>query len=437
MLFALLALFYCGPLAAQVVVQSDGIQIAIDPAGNVTVDDRHAALTIGELTVEPAGDHVWQVRLRLDNVSSDPVALPLGLGLAVGGDIAPVTDPGGGFGASFYAWLRPFILTDTELRFPSEEEPPEVISLTDGSWLGVINRFTVAALQVEGDNWSLQPGIANDGAASFPVAAHMPPTIDAAASLTLQFRYLQGPRQQHILQAADQRLEALLLPGMWAPFRTLCFWIWDLLGFFQVLTGNWGLATILLALVVRLFTIPITRKSLDAQARAADQHARLAPMIKQLKERYSGVEQSEKLIALYEEQHYDHLLPFKGMLGLFIQIPIFIAVFNVLGEIAELRGASFLWIDDLALSDRLFALGFSLPWFGGYFNLLPFIMALVTVLSSWMASRNSQATTMGLFGMAALFFVLFYSFPAAMVLYWTCSNLFQLLQQLVEAWRSR
>ena len=139
------------------------------------------------------------------------------------------------------------------------------------------------------------------------------------------------------------------------------------------------------------------------------------------------------MVELYESEGYDHFAPFKGMLGLFIQIPILIALFTVIGDMGTLRGESFLWIEDLSLSDRLFPWGITLPFFGGYFNLLPWLMAIVTILSTWQASRGSDEHTpvFSLFGMALLFFVFFYSFPAALVLYWLSSNLFQLIQQML------
>ena len=96
----------------------------------------------------------------------------------------------------------------------------------------------------------------------------------------------------------------------------------------------------------------------------------------------------------------------------------------------------FLWIDDLSLSDRLFPLGIDIPFFGGYFNVLPFLMAGVTILSTWVAAQRSDTPVLGLFGMAILFFVFFYSFPAALVLYWFASNLFQLVQQILQQTRA-
>ena len=189
-----------------------------------------------------------------------------------------------------------------------------------------------------------------------------------------------------------------------------------------------------MALMVRILIIPVTRISLQYQERAIQQQERIKPLIKRVREEYKGIELSEQLVSLYEREKYDQLAPLKGMLGLFIQIPILIALFNVLGEAPELSGVPFLWFNDLALSDRLFPLGVDVPFFGAYFNLLPFLMAGITVLSTYYAARveSNNTSTSGLFGMAALFFILFYSFPSALVLYWLCSICFQLLQQVIE-----
>ena len=199
--------------------------------------------------------------------------------------------------------------------------------------------------------------------------------------------------------------------------------------------GNWGASIIMLALVSRVGTFPITRLSLRYQEQAIKQQSQIAPLIQDIKQHYNGIEQSEKIIELYESQNYNHLAPFKSMIGLFIQIPIFIALFNVIGDAWELNGQSFFWIADLAKSDRLLDWRIDLPYFGRYFNLLPVIMAISTFLSTWLAAKhsgNEDLPTMTLFGMGGIFFVLFYSFPAALVLYWLSSNVIQLLQQSIE-----
>ena len=117
-----------------------------------------------------------------------------------------------------------------------------------------------------------------------------------------------------------------------------------------------------------------------------------------------------------------------------------IAVFNALGEMPALRGESFLWIDDLAYPDVLGELGFSVPLLGNKLSLLPVLMTAVTVWSTLVLTRTGvskvqlDAEKTRLLLMSVGFFIMFYPFPAAMVLYWTCTNLLQLpLQRVLKA----
>ena len=253
----------------------------------------------------------------------------------------------------------------------------------------------------------------------------------------MRFDYLSASKSRELLGDPQIKLEGLLLNNLWAWLRSLCFLVWDLLDFLYGIFADWGVAIIMLALAIRIITIPVTRYSLRHQERAMKQQAQIGPLLREIKQNYSGEQQSERIVKLYESQNYEHLAPFKSMLGLFIQIPIFIALFNVLGDAWEISGQSFLWITDLARSDRLFGWGIDIPYFGSYFNLLPVVMAAITIYSTWLAGRRTASNntpTMTLFGMGAVFFVLFYSFPAALVLYWLSSNFFQLLQQSFGNW---
>jgi len=114
-----------------------------------------------------------------------------------------------------------------------------------------------------------------------------------------------------------------------------------------------------------------------------------------------------------------------------------IAVFNALGEMPQFTGQALLWIDNLAYPDVIGHMGFSVPMFGNTISLLPFIMTAVTLFStsnfknSHAPEAETKSQKRNLYLMAVTFFVLFYPFPAVMVLYWTLNNLFQAIQQQV------
>jgi YidC/Oxa1 family membrane protein insertase len=385
--------------------------------------------------------HLMDIEYVLTNTGNRGLDIKDGIKLRVGEGLSNLEDPGGGYGGWLYAVLDPFVADDQRaLRVEADsDDPPQL--LAPGQWLGWHNRYEVAAIRLQentfssGVTLSQSGGPANDSTELSVQFGALPTRLEPGQSITLHLQGILTQKDQQVLANAHIQLDRLLLMNLWDWFRWLCFGIWALLDLIFAGCGNWGLTIILLALVVRVFTIPVTRVSLKYQELALQQQTRMTPLIQEVKDRYKGIEQSEKLIELYETQRYDHLAPFKSMIGLFVQIPIFIALFNVLGEAHELRGVSFLWIGDLAKSDRLFHMGIELPYFGGYFNLLPFLMAAVTALSTWLSARYSgtaRTQSVTLFGMAGLFFLLFYSFPSALVLYWMFSNFFQLVQQSLE-----
>jgi YidC/Oxa1 family membrane protein insertase len=360
--------------------------------------------------VQPVDAGQSSVAIDIRNKSNDQMIIPLTM--IIGTSIKPFSDPGGGYGSELYATREAFVIESGEQ-----------------TWFGWQNRYDIEAIRSNTDIWAV-----DITTAEHPELQPLTRTliIEPGKTGSIRLDYIASNRNKTFL--SELNLDAVLLGNLWDWFRWLCLGIWMLLDLLFGVVGNWGGAIILLALIIRLCTIPVTKISLEFQQRAMAQQQRMAPKIAAIKQDFAGIELSEKMIALYEDEHYDHMAPFKGMLGLFIQIPILIALFTVIGEMSELRGAAFLWINDLSLSDRLFSLGVELPFFGGYFNALPFLMAFVTILSTWQAARRSAGKTpaYSLFGMALVFFVFFYSFPAALVLYWFSSNLFQLIQQSLQ-----
>ena len=387
------------------------------PAVNILDERLEVDAAVREL---PGG--LYRLRVGLRNPTAKPLRLQQ-VKLFFGESIEPFNDSLGGYGSEIYAFRDSFLLPKV-----SADVSNEALSLPAGSWYGWQNRYDLEAVKLLGEKWERLPA---DSIELDKLRITKDVTLAPGASINLDLDYYFGTRDRTRLKALG--LEALVLRDQWNWFRALCQSVWFLLDLLYAVFGHWGLAIIFLALIIRLFTIPITRKSLAFQQVAFEQQQRVATKQLEIKKAYSGIGLSEKMVELYESEGYDHLAPFKGMLGLLIQIPILIALFTVIGDMSALRGASFLWIEDLSLSDRLFSLGITLPFFGGYFNLLPWLMAIVTILSTWQASRGSEERTpvFSLFGMALLFFIFFYSFPAALVLYWLSSNLFQLIQQML------
>ena len=153
-----------------------------------------------------------------------------------------------------------------------------------------------------------------------------------------------------------------------------------------------------------------------------------------IKQQFRGEEAHNRTLQVYRDEGVHPLFTLKSLAGFAIQVPMFIAAFDMLADNFALSGARFLWIDDLAAPDRLVALPVALPFFGGHLNLLPVLMTLVTVLSALTQRDDSLTPALlrrqrrQLYFMAGGFFLLFYTFPAGMVLYWTANNVWHLPQ---------
>ena len=193
----------------------------------------------------------------------------------------------------------------------------------------------------------------------------------------------------------------------------------------------------LLSIVVKLLMYPLTRLAEKWQSQVNQIHARLQPALEQARHGFKGEERHERVLAVYRDQNVHPLYTMKSLFGYLIQIPVFIAAFAMLGENIALAEVSWLWIEDLSRPDALGALPVYLPFFGSDFNVLPVIMTALSFLAA-MTHRDDHLTAAllssqkrRLYCLSILFFVLFYTFQAGMVLYWTTNNLLHLIASWV------
>jgi YidC/Oxa1 family membrane protein insertase len=297
--------------------------------------------------------------------------------------------------------------------------------LRAGDWVGFRSRFWAIVLRSDGASvLETRPGTS-----VVLVPAHDP------ERLSWRYTFYSGPLENRALTKADPVLEELLFSGLWSWLRALSFALLFLLRGLTALVGHPGVAIVALAVSVKLLLLPLTAVAERLQEKVNATQARLQPGIDAIKAAHRGEERARRTLALYREEGVHPLYALKSLLGFLIQLPVFIAVFDMLAEDFDLYRVSFLWIRDLSRPDELLRLPMCLPFFGCHLNLLPFVMSGVSlaallrfhspVLTPPLARRQRR----NLMGMTLLFFLLFYTFPAGMVLYWTSTNFFQLAGQ--------
>jgi YidC/Oxa1 family membrane protein insertase len=259
---------------------------------------------------------------------------------------------------------------------------------------------------------------------------------DGAAGGSVELQFHGGPVQPAELRATAPELEGMLYASLWGWLRALAIGLRALLDFWQGVVGNWGLAIMLLSLSVKVLMWPLTWIAERWQAEVNRQQSVLAPELAAIKREFKGEEAHNLTLEVYRRHGVSQFYTLKSLAGFLVQIPVFIAAFDMLGENFALAGASFLWAQDLSLPDRVSALPGVLPFFGGHLNLLPVLMTVFTILAARLQEDPSLAPALRagqrlrLYGMGLLFFVLLYTFPAGMVLYWTTNNLLHLVKIL-------
>jgi YidC/Oxa1 family membrane protein insertase len=359
-------------------------------------------------------------------VSEQELLLPRGTDAELVALPSFIPEPLPGFGAAYGSVRVVVVGAEGQATLePSEDSVSTMdIEIEAGDWVGVRNRFQAGLLR---------PSVRASVHIDFNVPNQPRVTLTAATpGDDLLVDYYSGQVEWKTLRAIDPVLTGMLFAALWDWLRALTFGMLWLLTVLDGMIGNIGLAIIALSLCVKILMLPLTQIADRLQDSVNRIQAKLQPDLDAIKREFKGEEAHEKTLAAFKEHGVHPLYTLKSLVGFLIQIPVFIAAFDMLGENVALNQASFLWIADLAKPDRWLALPGVLPFFGGYLNLLPCVMTAVTILTSWLQTDPSLTADLlhrqrqRLVLMAAAFFLLFYTFPAGMVLYWTTNNVLHL-----------
>jgi len=269
-------------------------------------------------------------------------------------------------------------------------------------------------------------------------------TIEPNTTYEMDYTYYVGPKKYALLKAAGYKMEKVMefetigwwswMNGLMEPVRKALLWT---LNFFHSFLGNYGVAIILLTVLVRILFWPLTHKSTEKMAIHAEQMKAVQPQIKALNERYKNDKRrlQQETMNLYKKEGVNPMGAMGGCLPMFVQIPVFFALYSVLRNAIELRFAGFLWIHDLSVPENLFA--GHIPVIGSL-NILPIFMSLSMIfqqkLTPQMATtpEQQQQQKMMMYMMPVMMLFFFYSMPSGLVLYWTTSNLLAILQTVLR-----
>jgi YidC/Oxa1 family membrane protein insertase len=252
--------------------------------------------------------------------------------------------------------------------------------------------------------------------------------LQPGQSNSLRFQIYAGPKIYGSLAKLQQDEAEIMNFGF---FKIISQALLTFLNWLHGFVRNYGFAIILLTVCVKAVLWPIQNKANASMRRMSA----LSPKMQALKEKYKDdpTRMNQEVMKLYKEHGVN---PVGGCLPMMIQIPIFFGLFSMLGQAAELRNASFLWVHDLSQPDTLFTipgLGF-IPVLGQVgvglpVNILPILMGASNVWLMRMTPNTGDAMQRRVMMFMPLIFLVFcYNFAAALALYYTTQNLLTILQ---------
>ena len=189
--------------------------------------------------------------------------------------------------------------------------------------------------------------------------------------------------------------------------------------------GNAGISIIFLSLAVNFLVLPLYKRADELQAEERDIQAKMAPRIKLIKSTFKGDERFMMLQEYYRINHYKPIYALKSSVSLLLQIPFFIAAYNLLSGMQSFQGMRFGFIADLGKEDAMFMIG-NFP-----VNILPILMTIINIVSGIIYTKGHPLRAkIQVYGLAAVFLVLLYHSPAGLVFYWLLNNVFSLVKNI-------
>lgn len=364
---------------------------------------------VRELTFN-ADSYLIKEKIRLINAGEQPRSVRVGYTVASDASNAA----GGRYDSMRVAWDN-----DGSL---SEESSGKTLESTGAQatgkiyWAGAMSTYFLAAVL---------PGEINDVTVKgllqktvYRTAAEEPESMLAPGQeKTLTVSYWLGPKERAQLTAVSEHLAKSIDLGMFSIIAKGLLW---LLEFFHKYVNNWGVAIILLTVVIKAGFWPLTAKSYASM----EKMKKLQPMMTAIREKHKDNKElmNKEVMALYKTYGVN---PASGCVPILIQLPVFFGLYQALLTSIELRHAPFitylpftdkLWLADLSAKDP--------------FYITPIIMGLTMFLQQRMSPPATDPTQQKIMMFLPLIFtVLFLGFPAGLVIYWLVNNILSIFQQ--------
>lgn len=408
-------------------VDKKELNLQAGESGELTMTYRSAeGLTVTRTLIFNADTFLIHQKVTVDNQSSESYDGYLTMRL----NSAP-------FDTAYGRYNEMGAYLNNALELDSPQDAAETLAdyrgqLTSVDWIGYMDPYFLTAHVIDNNSdnpEALPPSLsaAFQDHGGLAIGVSKPLNLAAGQRSSYDFHFYYGPKSDEALKAAGHHLDKSVDLGWFSflavPLAALLRWIYSWV-------GNYGVAIIIVTILIKLAMWPLTAKSYQSMK----QMQKLQPKVMKLREKYSNDKETmqREIMQLYKTFKVN---PLGGCLPMLLQIPFFIAFYRVLYSMLELRGAPFmLWIQDLAAPDRLFSFNFTIPFFEP-----PTGIPVLTLLmgASMIFQQKMTPNTMGdplqakmMMLMPIVFTFILINMPAGLVLYWLVNNILSIAQQL-------
>ncbi|MGB7297846.1 MAG: membrane protein insertase YidC [Burkholderiaceae bacterium] len=399
------------PAGSQFATHHTNMTVVRSSPGELVLAAEEGGLKVERTYRLASGSYLLDLAETVSNVSEGPLS-PVVYRQLTRDNHVPAGDD------SFYirTFVGPMMYTEEGKfnKIPLDDiadKSAEYVKAAADGWIGMMQHYFASA-------WIPTQGVARDyytqlaGAGLYSIGMKEPlAPLGAGQSVTTTSQLFVGPQDQRALAKIAPGLELTIDYGF---LTVLCKPIYWLLEKLHSIVGNWGWAIVLLTLIIKTIFFPLQAASYKSMARMKA----VAPRLQAMKEKF-GDDRAKMNQAMMELYKNEKINPLGGCLPILVQIPVFISLYWVLLASVEMRDAPWIgWIKDLQSPD---------PYY-----LLPLLMAIsmfVQVRLNPTPPDPVQAKVM--MAMPIIFSVMFFFFPAGLVLYWLVNNLYSIAQQWV------
>lgn len=393
-----------------------------------------------------ANEYLFEIKVQLDGAdnsipvtNAEPVSYSIGFGPQMGPHFTALDGSN-----EFRKYMR--LSTDNREEIWLNNERKDYSGFV--KWAAITGKYFTLVVAPDTTNgmitWSNVKGPQHEEYSRLNIAR----PVASANKISESYKFYLGPKEEkELLRYDDPAKNAFQMPPMKMtqvlennPFLGwLEFLLKEVLKFFYygiggIGTYNWGIAIILLTILVKAVTWPLTAKSYRSMAAMQV----IQPKLQEIQSKYKNDPQKLN-VAMAELYKKEGVNPLSGCLPLLLQMPILFALFGMFSNHFDLRGAMFIpgWIPDLSIPDSIWAWdkAISIPFIGNHLRLLPILMVVTQIWTSLISMPPGPMTTQNkimVFLLPGMMFFFFYAMPSGLQIYWVLSNVLQAIQQMLS-----